>query len=229
MVRSGEVQIESPGQMLGLVSTVSLEPAPIPLDGAKLVLAGDRILYYLLAAADPDFLELFKVLVDFEESMDRGPEAERLRSWWRRWSPPGATPLRPRGRGTSHRRAGGPPATPASCRCRCGACSICCASRPLGRRCRTATVTAADVDAARCPAAPIGRVRERLQEPSSGTTSWWTPAARPSARSTGCGPRPRRPRLRPPVGSRPASAWALVTWWTSSARSSWAAPSTRKC
>ena len=69
-LQAGEVRIESPGQMYGLVSTVSLEPEPIPLD-VKIVLVGDRMLYYLLSAQDPDFGQLFKVAVDFEEDMDR--------------------------------------------------------------------------------------------------------------------------------------------------------------
>lgn len=77
-IRSGEVKIESLGQALGLVPTVSLEPAPIPFGETKVVLCGERILYYLLASLDPDFLELFKVLVDFEETMDRGPEAQAV-------------------------------------------------------------------------------------------------------------------------------------------------------
>jgi lon-related putative ATP-dependent protease len=75
-VRTGEIRIESLGQTLGLVATVSLEPTPVPLGATKLVLIGERQLYYLLAAVDPEFLELFKVLVDFEESMDRGPDAQ---------------------------------------------------------------------------------------------------------------------------------------------------------
>lgn len=75
-VRSSELRIESLGQTLGLLPTVTLLPAPIPLGGTKVLLTGDRALYYLLAALDPDFLELFKVLVDFEESMDRRPETQ---------------------------------------------------------------------------------------------------------------------------------------------------------
>ena len=46
--------------MMSLASTVSLEPEPIPLD-IKVILVGDRMLYYLLAQSDPDFSELFKV------------------------------------------------------------------------------------------------------------------------------------------------------------------------
>lgn len=77
-IRTGEIRIESLGQALGLVPTVSLEPAPIALGSTKLVLTGDRLLYFLLAALDPEFLKLFKVLVDFEESMDRRPETQRI-------------------------------------------------------------------------------------------------------------------------------------------------------
>jgi len=72
-LRSREIHIESLGQMLSLVSTVSLEPEPIPLD-VKVVLLGDRLLYYLLCQFDPEFNELFKVAVDFEEQMDRNSE-----------------------------------------------------------------------------------------------------------------------------------------------------------
>ena len=49
-----EIRIESLGQMYSLVSTVSLEPEPIPLD-LKVVLFGERIWYYLLYAYDPGF------------------------------------------------------------------------------------------------------------------------------------------------------------------------------
>ena len=69
-LQAGEIRIESPGQMYGLVSTVSLAPESIPLD-IKIVLVGDRMLYYLLSAQDPDFSQLFKVAVDFEDDMDR--------------------------------------------------------------------------------------------------------------------------------------------------------------
>ena len=76
-LRSREIRIESLGQALSLVSTVSLEPEPIPLD-VKVVLVGQRLLYYLLHAYDPEFAELFKVAVDFEEDMERRPEGDLL-------------------------------------------------------------------------------------------------------------------------------------------------------
>jgi predicted ATP-dependent protease len=65
------------GQTLSLISTVSLEPEPIPPD-VKVVLLGERLLYYTLSQLDPDFAELFKVAADFEEQMDRNLENHLL-------------------------------------------------------------------------------------------------------------------------------------------------------
>ncbi len=70
-------KIESPGQIYGMVSTVSLEPEPVPLD-LKIVLIGERRLYYLLSALDPDFLELFKVQADLEEDVPRDADSQQL-------------------------------------------------------------------------------------------------------------------------------------------------------
>ncbi len=71
------VRIESVERMYGLMSTVTLEPEPAALN-VKIVLMGERVLYYLLSAYDPDFLELFKVQADFEEDLPRSAESERL-------------------------------------------------------------------------------------------------------------------------------------------------------
>jgi len=76
-LQSRAIYIESLGQMYSLVSTVSLEPEPIPLD-AKIILFGDRLLYYLLQEYDPEFGELFKVAADFEERMARNADAHLL-------------------------------------------------------------------------------------------------------------------------------------------------------
>ena len=72
-LRAREIRIESLGQMLSLVSTVSIEPEPIPLD-IKIILVGDRLIYYLLSAYDPDFQELFKVPADFADDADLNPD-----------------------------------------------------------------------------------------------------------------------------------------------------------
>ena len=73
VLQSREIRIESLGQMLSLISTVSLEPDPIPLD-IKVVLLGERILYYLLCEYDPEFGELFKVAADFDDMVSRTEE-----------------------------------------------------------------------------------------------------------------------------------------------------------
>ncbi|MDO8607147.1 MAG: ATP-binding protein [Phaeospirillum sp.] len=69
-LRGREIKVESPGQSLGLLSTLSLEPEPIPLD-LKVVLIGDPMLYYLLSHHDPEFSDLFKVSADFDWKMER--------------------------------------------------------------------------------------------------------------------------------------------------------------
>ncbi|MFA6972252.1 MAG: AAA family ATPase, partial [Gallionella sp.] len=76
-MQSGEIRIESLGQMYSLVSTVSLEPEPIPLD-VKVILFGDRLLYYLLQEYDPEFSELFKVAADCEERIERNADTNQL-------------------------------------------------------------------------------------------------------------------------------------------------------
>ncbi|MGH7188288.1 MAG: AAA family ATPase, partial [Acetobacteraceae bacterium] len=71
----GEIVIEDAGRFLGLAMTMTLEPDPIPLH-VKVVLFGERMLYYLLAAADPDFATLFKVLADFNDETERSGASE---------------------------------------------------------------------------------------------------------------------------------------------------------
>lgn len=76
-LHSSQIRIESLGQMMGLASTVTLEPQAIPLN-VKAVLVGERLLYYLLSSLDSEFGELFKVAADFEERMDRSAESHLL-------------------------------------------------------------------------------------------------------------------------------------------------------
>jgi lon-related putative ATP-dependent protease len=71
-LRSEEIRIESPERTLGLVSTTTLEPQSIPLD-IKIILIGERYLYYYLHEADTDFNNLVKVAADFDDTVDRTP------------------------------------------------------------------------------------------------------------------------------------------------------------
>ena len=76
-LRAHKIQIESLGQVYGLINTLSLEPEPIPIK-LKVVLIGERLLYYLLSHHDPDFQELFKVAADFESDLPRNDGNTRL-------------------------------------------------------------------------------------------------------------------------------------------------------
>ncbi|OQX47754.1 MAG: hypothetical protein B0D87_08755, partial [Candidatus Sedimenticola endophacoides] len=70
VLNAEEIRIESLERQLSLVSTISLEPEPIAID-LKVILIGDRYLYYLLKEYDPEFSKLFKVEADFSEDMAR--------------------------------------------------------------------------------------------------------------------------------------------------------------
>ncbi len=76
-LQAGEIRIESLAQLTSLISTVSVEPEPIPLN-IKVILLGERHIYYLLSYYDPEFNELFKVAVDFTDRMERTPETQQL-------------------------------------------------------------------------------------------------------------------------------------------------------
>ena len=76
VLSGGQVKIEPPGPMVGLLGTVGLEPEPIPVK-EKVVLVGEPLTYYLLSAYDDEFGELFKVAADFGEQMDRAPDMSR--------------------------------------------------------------------------------------------------------------------------------------------------------
>jgi len=76
-LRSRQAVIESLPQVLGWVSTVALEPQPIPL-ALKIILFGERRHYYLLQALDPEFDELFRIGADFEDEVPRdAPQTQR--------------------------------------------------------------------------------------------------------------------------------------------------------
>lgn len=76
-LKSKEVRFDTLERIYNLVATVSLEPEPIPLD-LKVVLLGDRHLYYMLYEMDPEFAGLFKIVADFEEHMPRTADNDLL-------------------------------------------------------------------------------------------------------------------------------------------------------
>jgi lon-related putative ATP-dependent protease len=73
-LRDARIVVEDPMQRLGLFSTRTLQPEPIPLD-VKVILIGRPMLYHMLQAFDDDFAELFKVKAEFDSIMDRQTES----------------------------------------------------------------------------------------------------------------------------------------------------------
>nr|MBP8185506.1 Lon protease family protein [Pseudomonas sp.] len=67
-LHSRQLKMESPLGELARVATVTLSPQVIPLQ-VKVVIIGSRELYYTLQDLDPDFQEMFRVLVDFDEDI----------------------------------------------------------------------------------------------------------------------------------------------------------------
>ena len=76
-LQSGEVRIESLSELIGWTSTVQMEPQPMPLD-LKVVLIGERLIYFLLSEYDPDFPALFKINADMDSEIERNPANTQL-------------------------------------------------------------------------------------------------------------------------------------------------------
>ncbi|TBR42206.1 ATP-binding protein [Marinomonas agarivorans] len=74
-LKSKTLKIEQPYADMGLMNTTTLVPEAIPLD-IKVVLIGSRDIYYLLQDLDPDFQDMFRVLVDFDNTLKRSEASE---------------------------------------------------------------------------------------------------------------------------------------------------------
>ena len=65
------ISIDDMSETQGLITnTLTINPQPIPID-VKIILIGDPGIYQALYSKDPDFKELFKVKVEFDNSMER--------------------------------------------------------------------------------------------------------------------------------------------------------------
>lgn len=69
-LRTKSLNFSSLEREVTLTGTVSLDPEAIPLN-VKIILFGDYQTYNLLQQYDPEFHELFQVMADFEDEMDR--------------------------------------------------------------------------------------------------------------------------------------------------------------
>ena len=71
-----EIRIESMAEMFSMVSTIQLEPQPIPLE-LKVVLVGERGICQLLQAWDPEFDQLFRVVADLGDDLSRDDRTQQ--------------------------------------------------------------------------------------------------------------------------------------------------------
>ena len=76
VLQSGSILIEETGQRLGVASTKTLVPQPIPLN-LKVILVGDHEIYQALYTQDPDFGILFKVKAHFDDSIERNDQNQK--------------------------------------------------------------------------------------------------------------------------------------------------------
>lgn len=72
-LKNREIVIEEAADQLGYLTSRSLKPEPIPLN-LKIILIGDQQIYHLLYEYDFDFRELFKIIADFDNTMERSDE-----------------------------------------------------------------------------------------------------------------------------------------------------------
>lgn len=72
-LKSGRLRIESLSELIGVTGSVQLEPEPLPLD-LKVILIGERLIYYLLTQYDPEFAPLFRINADMESEIVRTQE-----------------------------------------------------------------------------------------------------------------------------------------------------------
>lgn len=68
-LKFGQLRLELPQQEVGMVNSITQIPEAIELD-VKVILLGSSELYYTLQEYEPEFKELFRVLVDFDHEID---------------------------------------------------------------------------------------------------------------------------------------------------------------
>lgn len=74
-LKTRKVTIEPLARMLGVLGGAALAPEPLDLD-VKVVMLGERRLFHLLSELEPDFPGLFRIVADFEDTIDRTPVNE---------------------------------------------------------------------------------------------------------------------------------------------------------
>ncbi len=68
-LKTKQILIEDLGEQLGMISTKTLKPEPIPLQ-VKILLIGEPYIYHLLYMGDQDFPKMFKVKAELDDQID---------------------------------------------------------------------------------------------------------------------------------------------------------------
>jgi lon-related putative ATP-dependent protease len=72
-LKNGEIKIEDPMEMFGLITTRTLQPQPVPLN-IKVILIGDPYVYQILYIYDEDFHKFFKIKAHFDWRMRKNDD-----------------------------------------------------------------------------------------------------------------------------------------------------------
>ncbi|MEX1057827.1 MAG: AAA family ATPase, partial [Natronospirillum sp.] len=76
-LKTRQIKMESPFIDPSLMHAVTLNPETVPLQ-VKIILVGSRDIYYQLLNLDPEFNELFRILVDFDNYIPRDNSSVEL-------------------------------------------------------------------------------------------------------------------------------------------------------
>lgn len=75
ILQTKEIAVESLGSQLGISESVALKLEAIPIK-LKIIMIGSEMIYHLLYNYDEDFQKFFKILVNFDNEMDRNDDSE---------------------------------------------------------------------------------------------------------------------------------------------------------
>ncbi|RZG87964.1 ATP-binding protein [Acinetobacter sp. WCHAc060033] len=75
-LKSGQLKLSSLEHMLTLTGSISIEPAPIPLN-LKVVLLAEPEVYYQILEVEPELGSVFKIRADFTDTLQRNDDNEQ--------------------------------------------------------------------------------------------------------------------------------------------------------
>lgn len=80
-LRNKQIVIDMLGEQYAIAPLAAHRPQPVPFDG-KVILIGTHRIYYLLREYDPEFEQLFQMVAEFDDQVDRNEQSEnQIASW----------------------------------------------------------------------------------------------------------------------------------------------------